>query len=544
MTKSAPGARPADGNWRIAGYCRISVDEEMDRENTSIENQKAIIGEYVGSRFPNALLTFYEDRDRSGYTFEQREGYQALRRGLFSRDYDILIIKDFSRFSRRNSKGLAELEDLRDIGIRIIAVTDNVDYPTNDDWLSIQFRFLMNELPVTETSKKVRKVIELRQKKGEWLCAAPYGYYLNPLKKGEVLVDGGGAAVVRLIFDLYNKGWGYKRIARRLTEEHCPTALQLTAKRLREKGADAQRVEEKASPVWSPVSVAKIVSNDFYIGTLRQHVWSRTGINKKDRRVNRGEQLVFENHHEAIIPRETFDKARENFARRTNSRYKGVRKYPNTYSGFLFCEDCRGPMFAVSSPNRPAGYVCGTYHRRGLAGCTSHHIRESAIDESVRSYIASVRDSLSDALLDLDVEKSRRQAEEASNAARQLSARLAAVKLELKESNRQRVRQLAVRPENETILEETFNKLDEDYLAEIRRLTGQLDRLSGEAGRKTALRQSIGAVLDTFNRLLGKDHFTKQDIGLIIDRITVSRDKTLTVELKSDIGELFSVLRA
>ena len=28
--------------------------------------------------------------------------------------YDILIIKDLSRFSRRNSRGLVELEDLRD----------------------------------------------------------------------------------------------------------------------------------------------------------------------------------------------------------------------------------------------------------------------------------------------------------------------------------------------------------------------------------------------------------------------------------------------
>ena len=31
---------------KIAGYCRISVDEEMDRENTSIENQKAIIDDF------------------------------------------------------------------------------------------------------------------------------------------------------------------------------------------------------------------------------------------------------------------------------------------------------------------------------------------------------------------------------------------------------------------------------------------------------------------------------------------------------------------
>ena len=48
----------------IAGYCRISVDDELDRDNTSIENQKSIISEYVARNFPCSKLTFYEDRDR------------------------------------------------------------------------------------------------------------------------------------------------------------------------------------------------------------------------------------------------------------------------------------------------------------------------------------------------------------------------------------------------------------------------------------------------------------------------------------------------
>ena len=33
--------------YKIAGYCRISVDEELEKENTSIENQKEIIAKYV-----------------------------------------------------------------------------------------------------------------------------------------------------------------------------------------------------------------------------------------------------------------------------------------------------------------------------------------------------------------------------------------------------------------------------------------------------------------------------------------------------------------
>ena len=156
---------------RIAGYCRISVDLEMDRDNTSIENQKSIITDFVNKTFPEASLDFYVDRDRSGYTFEQREDYQILRKKMLNKEYDILIVKDFSRFSRRNSKGLVELEDLRDVGMRIISISDSIDYPTYDDWTAIQFRFLINEMPVTDTSKKIKAVVKRRQEEGKWICS-------------------------------------------------------------------------------------------------------------------------------------------------------------------------------------------------------------------------------------------------------------------------------------------------------------------------------------------------------------------------------------
>ena len=140
--------------YDIAGYVRISVDDEQNKDNISIEHQKAIIADYVKNKFPGSTLTFFEDRDRSGYTFEQREGYQEMRKGLVDHTYSILIVKDFSRFSRRNSRGLVELEDLRDAGVRIISIGDGIDFPNDDDWLKIQFQFLINEMPVTDTSKK------------------------------------------------------------------------------------------------------------------------------------------------------------------------------------------------------------------------------------------------------------------------------------------------------------------------------------------------------------------------------------------------------
>lgn len=56
-----------DTTLKIAGYCRIPVDEELDRDNTSIENQKMIIKDFTERHFPGSSLTFYEDRDRFGH---------------------------------------------------------------------------------------------------------------------------------------------------------------------------------------------------------------------------------------------------------------------------------------------------------------------------------------------------------------------------------------------------------------------------------------------------------------------------------------------
>ena len=225
--------------FSIAGYARISVDEELDRDNTSIENQKAIITDFVKTRFPDSELTFFEDRDKSGYTFEQRPGYQRMRRMLMEHKFDILIVKDFSRFSRRNSRGLVELEDLRDAGIRIISIGDNVDYPNDDEWLKIQFQFLINEMPVTDTSKKVRAVVKRRQEDGKWICAAPYGYIVNARQEFELVPT--EADIVRKIFQLYIDGWGYKRIANYLTDEHIPTPRMEERSRAEAQGKEYRR---------------------------------------------------------------------------------------------------------------------------------------------------------------------------------------------------------------------------------------------------------------------------------------------------------------
>lgn len=125
--------------------------------------------------------------------------------------------------------------------------------------MKIQFQFLINEMPVTDTSRKVRAVVKRRQEEGKWICAAPYGYVVNAGHAFEVVPT--EAAIVRKIFQLYIEGWGYKKIANYLTDEHIPTPRMEERTRAEVQGKAYRR---ETSPVWAIVTVQGILTNDFY----------------------------------------------------------------------------------------------------------------------------------------------------------------------------------------------------------------------------------------------------------------------------------------
>ena len=522
----------------IAGYCRISVDDEQDQKNISIENQKAILEDFVKQRFPSSSLTFFEDRDRSGYTFEQREGYQEMRKGLMRHKYDILLVKDFSRFSRRNSRGLVELEDLRDAGVRIISVGDGIDFPNDDDWLKIQFQFLINEMPVTDTSKKVRNVIKRRQADGEWLCAAPYGYIINKRREFEIIST--EADIVRRIFDLYNNaGWGYKKIANYLTDEGVPTPRMSEQMR---KEAEGTAYKRQVKAAWAIVTVQGILDNDFYIGTLRQGKYTRAKINGKDVKRDDGEHIVIENHHQAILSYRTFATTMALREKRTRNNYRGVKVNDNVYSGFLECGDCGSPMFAMSRSDLKPAYTCGTYHRRGRSGCTSHHIRVDKLDELLKLYVKKLMENSAVMIkqLNADLACENDDITETEQSADHLAEVLEDLHEELKVTKRQRIRDIMKHPENEATLEQTYDELEADLQKRIEGLNHQIDLLSDKRNTIIKVNRVAKTALDVFRDILEKEALERNDLELIIDRIKVFEDH-LEVNLQPDIDALLRV---
>ena len=530
----------------IAAYMRISVDTEKDRDNTSIENQRRIIKTYIKQTFPDATVDYYEDRDKSGYTFEQREDYQRMRPLLMNGHYDILIIKDFSRFSRRNSRGLVELEDLRDAGVRIISIGDGIDYPTYDDWNNIQVRFLLNEMPVTDASKKVKRVVESRQNDGNWICAVPYGYYFVDTKNMIFEVDEKAAVVVREIFRLYNEGWGYKKIANYLTEKNIPTPRMVEKERKEAEAAKSKgkvEVKIKASPIWAIPSISGILQNDFYIGTLRQHKYTRKNINGADKKLDEDEHKVFENHHPAIVDVKEFMKAQQHLKARTKSNYRGVKKYDTTYSGFLFCGDCGSPMFSMSRPDLAPAYTCGTYHKRGLKGCTSHHTRIDLLDTMLKKYIERVMMNSEKMIAELEkaIKSEPQMMKTSASTIANLEVDLAKARESYKATQKQKIRELMkAEGVNREIIEETYEEMETELLQKIDGLEKQLEMTVERRNTTIEVNRIAKTALQIFRDILDKDKLDKGDLPLIVDRIVVfdGEEPHIDIELKADIAML------
>ncbi|MBQ3499465.1 MAG: recombinase family protein, partial [Clostridia bacterium] len=364
----------------------------------------------------------------------------------------------------------------------------------------------------------------------------PYGYHITNTKKMTFEVDEKAAEIVRKIFELYNSGWGYKKIANYLTEEGIPTPRMLEKER---READGAETKIKASAVWAIPSISGILTNDFYIGTLRQKKYTRTKINGSDKKLDSDENIVFENNHEAIIDVRSFAKAQEQLKARSKSNYRGVKKYDTSYSGFLFCGDCGSPMFSMSRPDLSPAYTCGTYHKRGLKGCTSHHTRTDTLDIMIKKYIERVMMNSERMIAELEqaIRNEPEMMKKSKSSIELLEVDLAKAKEEFKATKKQKIRELMKSEDNQELIEETFAEIEEELQKKIEGLEKQIAFASEHRNMTIQVNRIAKTAIEIFREILAKDKLDKTDLSLIVDRITVF-ENNIEIQLKADIAML------
>ena len=109
------------------------------------------------------------------------------------------------------------------------------------------------------------------------------------------------------------------------------------------KEAEGKEYKRPVKSVWAIVTVQGILDNDFYIGTMRQSKYTRKKINGADIKKDVSEQIVIENHHQAIITYRDFRIAQELRHSRSKSDYRGVKNTRTPIPVFSYAGTAAAP---------------------------------------------------------------------------------------------------------------------------------------------------------------------------------------------------------
>ncbi len=198
-------------------YCRLSVDDGLDQESQSIENQKNILLKYCLDQGFN-IFNIYVDDGFSGTNFD-RPGLIKLKNDIESGFIDIVVTKDLSRLGRDHIEmGIFLERYFPDNDIRYIAVNDNVDTKEElDDFIPI--KSIVNELYAKDISKKIRATQKFQRETGVFRGTSSilYGYALNE-DRTKRIPNPETAPVVYKIFEMASKGYTISGIVKYLLD--------------------------------------------------------------------------------------------------------------------------------------------------------------------------------------------------------------------------------------------------------------------------------------------------------------------------------------
>ncbi len=361
-------------------YCRISKEDELITDSSSIETQKAYLTRFANkNKYYNTR--FYIDDGYSGTNFD-RPGFLELKSDIENKLVSTVITKDLSRFGRDYLMTGFYIEHyFPSNNVRFIAINDQVDTLKSDNDFA-PFRNIMNEWYARDISNKIRSAYKTKALTGEFTGAyPPYGYDKNLDNKHQLVINSKKALIVRQIYDLYLDGTSIYKIARILKDSKVYTPRTNLYKT---QGVYESEHVKKHPYEWVPQTVMSILMNEVYIGTIicNKHQ-TKTFKTKELKRNPESKWIKSKNKHEPIIGKDTFNKVQEMILK--NKRLPRT-PHINIFKGKVRCDKC-GKTLALSIRNDRNVYgslSCSTYRRYGKERCSSHYITYDYLVEYIK----------------------------------------------------------------------------------------------------------------------------------------------------------------
>ena len=500
-------------------YPRLSHEDELQGESKSISNQKRILETYAKQNgFSN--LRWYTDDGYSGANF-QRPGFQAMLADIEAGKVGTVIVKDMSRLGRNYLQvGMYTEMIFPQKGVRFIAINDGVDSAQGENDFA-PLRNIFNEWLVRDTSKKIKAVKRSKGMSGKPITSKPvYGYLMD--EDENFIIDEEAAPVVRQIYSLCLAGNGPTKIARMLTEQQIPTPGTLEYRRT----GSTRRYHPGYECKWATNTVVHLLENREYTGCLVNFKTEKPSYKLKHSIENPPEkQAVFENHHEPIIDRETWERVQE---------LRKQRKRPNRYdevglfSGILFCADCGSVMYQQryqTDKRKQDCYICGSYKKR-TADCTAHFIRTDLLTagvlsnlRKVTSYAAKHEARFMKLLIEQNEDGDRRR-----NAAKKKELEAAEKRIAELSAIFKRLYEDSV---TGRISDERFTELSADYEAEQKELKERAARLREELSKAQEATANAEKFMNVVRRHTTIEELTPTLLREFVEKIVVHESVAL-----------------
>jgi len=345
---------------RVAAYARVSTSTE--EQEGSYEAQINYYTKYIKERPEWELADIYTDEGISGTSTKNREGFKRMIADALAGKIDMIITKSCSRFARNTVTTLSTIRELKDKGVDVFFEKENIHSTDSKGELLLTIMSSLAQDESRNISENVKWGHRQRFSQGQvYLHYKNFlGYEKGPNGRPQIVEK--EAKVIRLIYDMYLKGFTTGYIAKQLTRSGYKTAT----------GKDK----------WADSSVKSILSNEKYYGAcLSQKTYVADFLTKK-KKINRGElqQYFVEKSHPAIVSKEVFDLVQEKMA-----HTKGNVSYVNFLSGKLICAGC-GSIFGIklwhsNDKYRHIVWQCARKYDKKIKKQHSPYVKEEAVKE-------------------------------------------------------------------------------------------------------------------------------------------------------------------
>ena len=493
----------------IAAYCRVSTDKS-DQLN-SLETQKKFFAEFAEKNGHN-MVRLYADEGISGTKIKNRREFLRLMQDARQRQFEMVVVKDISRFARNTVDFLQSIRTLKELDIETVFLTSNQKVLGNSEFVLTIFAALAQE-ESANTSKRVKFGKRLNAEKGK-VPNIVFGYDKIPGDYFNMTVNEREAETVRHIYSLYlNEGFGTLKIAERLNE---------------------QGIRTKRGNKWTQNSVCRILTNPIYTGKI---------INGKEevkdflsgRRASRdsSQWIVCDRPELRIVSDDDFNTVGEILKNRHKAFNMTHERQSNKYlfSTLIRCAEC-GYSFRRSVYRGQARWVCSGRNEKGTASCSNRTvIREDDLVHDIRVYFSDI---LSDRKGFIDDITARFKAEYSADNTEAESLDELEKQCRKIEKASQKYKDMYV---DELISREELNEKVSAYNRELRQLHDKMQMLKINMTKGDRLGEILDDMLRSMEDIIDISSMTNAQLKKIIDRITVDADGSTDVYLRV-MGEL------